>query len=59
MVNKSHVFYNDNSYDVHCLPSVKNALKWCEGFMGDSMTIFAECRYEEPIRSNCVRHGFS
>ena len=47
MVNKPHVFYNDDSSDVHCLPLAKNALKWSEGFMGDCMMIFAECRYEE------------
>ena len=58
MVNKPHVFYNDSS-DVHCLPLVKNALKWSEGFMWDCMTIFAECRYEEPIRSIVLDMDFA
>ena len=58
MVNKPHVFYNDDSSNVHCLPLVKNALKWSEGFMGDCMTIFAGCRYEEPIRSIALDMDF-
>ena len=52
------MFYNDDSSDVHCLPLVKNALKWSEGFMGDCMMIFAECRCEEPIRSIALDMDF-
>ena len=40
IVNKPHMFYNDDSSDMHCLPLNKNVLKWSEGFMGDCMTIF-------------------
>ena len=58
MVNKPHVFYNVDSSDVHCLPLVKNALKWSEGFMGDCMTIFSEYHYEEPIRSIALNMDF-
>ena len=51
LVNKPHVFYNDDSSQFHCLPLVRNALKWSEGFLGDCMTFFLPCRYEEPIQS--------
>ena len=58
MVNKPHVFYNNDLSDVHCLPLVKNTLKWSEGFMGDCMMIFAECHYKEPIRSIALDMNF-
>ena len=51
LVNKPHMFYDDDSSDIHCLPLVRNTLKWSEGFLGDCMTLFLTCRYEEPIRS--------
>ena len=52
IVNKPHVFYNDDSHEVHCLPLplARNALKWSEGFLGDCMTYALQCRYEEPMR---------
>ena len=50
IVNKPHVFYNDDSQEVHCLPLARNALKWSEGFLGDCMTHALQCRYEEPMR---------
>ena len=34
LVNKPLVFYNDNSSDIHCLPLVRNTLKWSEGLWG-------------------------
>ena len=40
--------YNNDSSDVHLS---QNTLKWSEGFLGDCKTLFAPCRYEEPVRS--------
>ena len=51
LVNKPHVFYNEDSLDVHCGPLVNNVLKWSEGFLGDCMSIKPVCHYEEPIRN--------
>ena len=39
IVNRPHVFYNDDSSDVSCTPLLRNSLKWSEGFMGDCMKI--------------------
>ena len=50
IVNKPHVFYNDDSQEVHCLPLARNALKWSEGFLGDCMMYALQCHYEEPMR---------
>ena len=58
IINKPQVFYNDDSSDVHCLPLNKNVLKWSEGFMGDCMTIFSSCPFEEPIRSIALDMDF-
>ena len=51
LVNKPHVYYNEDSSNVHCAPLSTNVLKWSEGFLGDCMTIEPVCRYEEPIRN--------
>ena len=54
MVNpngKPHVYYNEDSSNVHCAPLSTNVLKWSEGLLGDCMTIKPVCRYEEPIRN--------
>ena len=53
------MFYNDDSSDIHCLPLVRNTLKWSEGFMGDCMTLHSPCRYEEPIRSIALNMDFA
>ena len=41
LVNKPHVYYNEDSSNVHCAPLSTNVLKWIEPV----------CRYEEPIRN--------
>ena len=51
LVNKPHIFYNDDSSNVHCLPLQRNSLKWSKGFLGDCMTHLSSFRYEEPVRS--------
>ena len=59
LVNKPHVFYNDDSSDIHCLPLVRNTLKWSEGFMGDCMMLHSPCQYEKPIRSIALNMDFA
>ena len=51
LVNKPHIFYNDDLSNVHCLPLQRNSLKWSEGFLGDCMTYLSLCQNEEPVRS--------
>ena len=55
IVNKPHVFYNDDSSDVSCTPLLRNSLKWSKGFMGDCMKIKHMCKFEEPIQQIVLR----
>ena len=59
LINKLHVFYNDDSFSIHCVPLVRNSLKWSEGFLGDCMAFYAPCQYEEPIRSVALNTGWA
>ena len=51
MVNKNHVFYNDDSSSVYTPSLATNALKWTESMLGDCSEVFSSSEGLEAIRT--------
>ena len=56
LVNKSQVFYSDDSLNLMCASLSTNCLKWTGAFLGDTLMLDHRCKYDKPLR--CVAMNF-